>query len=224
MRSGWGLRPEPARPTIGLDHFCWLDHAIERRLIHLARSLGDCRRSRSGGGWSDCSHCSINSYWAYSAVGSATRSFKTGMCGSGVIRHGFYRAISSYSSFNSLRARCGDAGPDFRFERDGVTVSVEAIAPEPRSLPDHWLPGSPPGSSGSAACRMMKCCCAGRQPSRRNGARITSKGHRRPWRRLRDRDQRRPARLHPDGSWHLALAVSGRDGVPGRTFASVNAS
>jgi hypothetical protein len=67
------------------------------------------------------------------------------MCGSGVIRRGFYRVISSYSSFNSLRARCGDAGPDFRFERDGVTVSVEAIAPEPRGLPDHWLTGLAPG-------------------------------------------------------------------------------
>ena len=52
----------------------------------LARSSGDWRRSRSGGGWSDCSHGSISSYWAYSPLRSGTRSFRTGICGSGVMR------------------------------------------------------------------------------------------------------------------------------------------
>lgn len=40
---------------------------------------------------------------------------------------------------------CLGRGPDFRFEHDGVTVWVEAIAPEPRGLPDHWLTEPAPG-------------------------------------------------------------------------------
>jgi type I restriction enzyme S subunit len=40
---------------------------------------------------------------------------------------------------------CLGRGPDFRFEYDGVTVWVEAIAPEPRGLPDHWLTSPAPG-------------------------------------------------------------------------------
>jgi hypothetical protein len=67
----------------------------------------------------------------------------SGGAGGAVIRRGFYRATSSYSSFNFLRARCGDAGPDFRFERDGVTVSVETIARAARpsrSLADRARP------------------------------------------------------------------------------------
>jgi len=40
---------------------------------------------------------------------------------------------------------CLGRGPDFRFEHAGVTVWVEAIAPEPRGLPDDWLTGPSPG-------------------------------------------------------------------------------
>ena len=30
-------------------------------------------------------------------------------------------------------------GPDFGFERDGKTIWVEAISPEPKGLPEHWM-------------------------------------------------------------------------------------
>jgi type I restriction enzyme S subunit len=39
---------------------------------------------------------------------------------------------------------CLGRGPDFRFVNEGVMVWVEAIAPEPRGLPDHWLTGPAP--------------------------------------------------------------------------------
>lgn len=32
-----------------------------------------------------------------------------------------------------------EVGPDFRFERDGKTIWVEAISPEPKGLPEHWM-------------------------------------------------------------------------------------
>lgn len=32
-----------------------------------------------------------------------------------------------------------DVGPDFRFEHDGLTMWVEAISPEPKGLPEHWM-------------------------------------------------------------------------------------
>jgi type I restriction enzyme S subunit len=32
-----------------------------------------------------------------------------------------------------------DEGPDFRFEHNGLTVWVEAVSPEPKGVPDHWL-------------------------------------------------------------------------------------
>ena len=34
---------------------------------------------------------------------------------------------------------CPDGGPDFRFDLDGKTVWVEAVAPEPKGLPAEWL-------------------------------------------------------------------------------------
>jgi hypothetical protein len=34
---------------------------------------------------------------------------------------------------------CPDGGPDFRFDLDGRTVWVEAVAPEPKGLPPDWL-------------------------------------------------------------------------------------
>lgn len=40
---------------------------------------------------------------------------------------------------------CLGRGPDLWFEHAGVKVWVEAIAPEPRGLPDHWLTGPGPG-------------------------------------------------------------------------------
>jgi hypothetical protein len=40
---------------------------------------------------------------------------------------------------------CLGRGPDFRFEHDGITFWVEAIAPEPRGLPEHWLTDPAPG-------------------------------------------------------------------------------
>lgn len=40
---------------------------------------------------------------------------------------------------------CLGRGPDFRFEHAGVTVWVEAIAPEPRGVPEPWLTGHAPG-------------------------------------------------------------------------------
>jgi hypothetical protein len=38
-----------------------------------------------------------------------------------------------------------DEGPDFRFEHNGRTVWVEAVSPEPRGVPDHWLEKAKPG-------------------------------------------------------------------------------
>jgi hypothetical protein len=32
-----------------------------------------------------------------------------------------------------------DHGPDFRFETGGLTIWVEAISPEPKGLPEHWM-------------------------------------------------------------------------------------
>jgi type I restriction enzyme S subunit len=40
---------------------------------------------------------------------------------------------------------CLGRGRDFQFEHEGVTVWVEAIAPEPRGLPDDWITGPAPG-------------------------------------------------------------------------------
>jgi type I restriction enzyme S subunit len=37
-----------------------------------------------------------------------------------------------------------DEGPDFRFERENLTVWVEAISPEPKGLPAHWMEGPKP--------------------------------------------------------------------------------
>jgi hypothetical protein len=34
-----------------------------------------------------------------------------------------------------------DQGPDFRFVQKGLTVWVEAISPEPKGLPAHWMEG-----------------------------------------------------------------------------------
>jgi hypothetical protein len=49
--------------------------------------------------------------------------------------------VGRHLNAQGLKLACLGRGPDFRFERDGVTVWVEAIAPEPRGLPDHWLTG-----------------------------------------------------------------------------------
>ena len=38
-----------------------------------------------------------------------------------------------------------DHGPDFRFERQGLVIWVEAISPSPRGLPDHWMRFPEPG-------------------------------------------------------------------------------
>jgi hypothetical protein len=34
---------------------------------------------------------------------------------------------------------CPNGGPDFKFDLDGTTVWVEAVAPEPKGLPPEWL-------------------------------------------------------------------------------------
>jgi hypothetical protein len=38
-----------------------------------------------------------------------------------------------------------DEGPDFRIEHDGKAVWVEAICPEPKGIPQHYLEGPKPG-------------------------------------------------------------------------------
>jgi hypothetical protein len=40
-----------------------------------------------------------------------------------------------------------DQGPDFRFEHNGLTVWVEAISPEPKGLPGHWMEGPKPNET-----------------------------------------------------------------------------
>jgi hypothetical protein len=40
-----------------------------------------------------------------------------------------------------------DEGPDFRFEQNGLIVWVEAISPEPKGLPAHWMESPKPNET-----------------------------------------------------------------------------
>jgi hypothetical protein len=47
---------------------------------------------------------------------------------------------------------------------------VEANAPEPRGLPDHWLTGPPLENFAWVVYGTTRYCCAGRPPSRRKSS------------------------------------------------------
>jgi len=64
----------------------------------------------------------------------------------GGIRERFFQCLWEMLLARHLHAQGHDLtspihGPDFRFKYEGRVIWVEAISPEPRGLPDHWLEG-----------------------------------------------------------------------------------
>jgi len=47
--------------------------------------------------------------------------------------------LARHLSLQGHQLTCPNGGPDFRFDLNGETVWVEAVAPEPRGLPPQWL-------------------------------------------------------------------------------------
>lgn len=53
--------------------------------------------------------------------------------------------LASYFKGIGLNVSSTNEGPDFRIDRDGQTIWIEAICPSPMGLPVEWLEASPPG-------------------------------------------------------------------------------
>jgi hypothetical protein len=47
--------------------------------------------------------------------------------------------LAAHLSAQGFSLMSPDHGPDFRFEFDGLPIWVEAVSPEPKGLPSHWM-------------------------------------------------------------------------------------
>ncbi len=61
-----------------------------------------------------------------------------------VFQRSWEMMVARHLDAQNHRISTADVGPDFRFEYGGLTVWVEAISPEPKGLPAHWLEGPKP--------------------------------------------------------------------------------
>jgi hypothetical protein len=121
--------------------------------------------------------------------------------------------LGAYFGAQGFHLTSPDHGPDLRFEIGGLTIWVEAISPEPKGLPEHWMQIRRPARFRPVLCRTAKSFSAGRPPGEGPEAEVLSRRrHREARRSLRYSNRRSPTRSDVARSRDFAITVRGGGG------------